>query len=94
MLDTIGSPYFDNMETGLINLGDSDIELSKDERLAILLLCLDLPFPMIRDAVGIGLASLDDHRAIPHLEKQIELEPIKELKEDLLSVVNQLNRKP
>ena len=62
-----------------------------DERRRMLERCLDRSrSAWVRDGAGLGLASLDDPKSIPALEKAILNETSGALKEDLKMVLNQL----
>lgn len=45
----------------------------------------------VKDAAGLGLASLDDPKSIPALQKAIDKETVPELRENLEQVLEQLN---
>lgn len=45
---------------------------------------------VVRDAAGLGLASLDDPHAVPFLQSAVECEDNPDLREDLLQVLSQL----
>ncbi len=72
-------------------IGYTDSEKWLDERRRMLERCLDRSrSAWVRDGAGLGLASLDDPRSIPALEKAILNETSGALKEDLKMVLNQL----
>ena len=52
--------------------------------------CLFHPNPKVRDAASIGISMMDDPKSIPSLKKATEKETIKEIKEDMESVLAQL----
>jgi len=62
---------------------------SRRELLEKSLLCLSA---RVRDGAGLGLASMDDPHAIPHLKKAVEQELNPELRHDLELVLKQLER--
>lgn len=59
-------------------------------RLMMLGRSLQAKSAFIRDGAALGLASLDDPAAIPWVKQAVEREKIKELREDLLLVLDQL----
>jgi hypothetical protein len=59
-------------------------------RLSLLEYALASPEPRIRDAAGLGLASLDDPRAIPYLKRAVAKEEITQLRRCLQQVLDQL----
>lgn len=63
---------------------------SRSSRFQFLVRNLASNSPRLRDAAALGLAHMDDSRAVPYLNKAIEMEPIDELREDLRQVVRQL----
>jgi hypothetical protein len=72
-------------------IGYTDSEKWHDERRKTLERCLDKSrSAWVRDGAGLGLASLDDPKSIPALEKAILNETSGALKEDLKMVLNQL----
>lgn len=71
-------------------LGRSEVRATQRERFWLLARCLFHSSPVVRDAAGLGLASLGDKNAIPYIHKAIEREPILELKRDLDLVIADL----
>ncbi len=72
-------------------IGYTDSEKWHDERRRTIERCLlRSPSAWIRDGAGLGLASLDDPKSIPALEKAILNETSGALKEDLTLVLHQL----
>ena len=61
-----------------------------ESRLWILERCLTNSDPKTRDAAGLGLASMNDPRALPYVKRAVEKEPINSLRDDLGLVLNQL----
>lgn len=85
-----GAPTTDALMETLHFLGRFDDPPTKDECLRILVTSLKHPSPIVRDAAAIGLAYMDDKRAISTLKKAAKSEPIKDLRADLVEVVRQL----
>lgn len=74
-------------------VGNSDSKVWHDERRAMLETCLrQSRSAWVRDGAGLGLSFLDDPLSIPELERAIDRESSKALKEDLQLVLNQLKR--
>lgn len=72
-------------------IGYTDSTKWHDERRRTLERCLlKSPSAWVRDGAGLGLASLDDPKSIPALERAILAETSLALKEDLTLVLNQL----
>lgn len=71
-------------------IGRLEDSRTRDVRRVMLELALSNSHPTLRDAASLGLASIDDPRSIPALEKAVSLEQIAELREDMQSVVDQL----
>jgi hypothetical protein len=71
-------------------LGYFDDATTHSSRLWLLERCLFNASARIRNAAALGLASLDDPRAIIHLKEAIEKENDDELREDMLQVLAQL----
>lgn len=71
-------------------LGSIEDSATKDWRFATLVSFLHAKAPNVRDAAAVGLAYLDDRRAIPYIEQAIERETSKTFQEDLRAVVEQL----
>ena len=63
------------------------------ERLNLLQQGLCYPSVRVRDGAALGLASLDDPRAISSLKQAIGCERVGELKTDMIQVLEQLERK-
>jgi hypothetical protein len=59
-------------------------------RLWVLERALLHPCSQIRDAAGLGLASMGDAHAVPFLVRAVEREPLPELREDLRQVLDEL----
>jgi len=74
----------------LYTLGRIESPSTKGQRFALLVELLQDKSPVIRDAAGTSLAYLDDPRAIPHLEKAIQVEVVPSLRADLEAVRAQL----
>jgi len=60
------------------------------DRLQLLEQCLFCSSPYIRDGAALGIASMNDQRAIPSLRLAIRKESIAELREDMKQVLYQL----
>jgi hypothetical protein len=73
-------------------MGRIENDATKDERLSILVLNLMDKSPLVRDGAAIGLAYLNDRRAVAHLQKAVGTESIATLREDLQSVIEQLEQ--
>jgi hypothetical protein len=71
-------------------VGMSNDPLTKDERLQFLTRCLAHRSPIVRDASGIGIAHLNDRRALRDILEAIKREQYTELRDDLRLVANQL----
>lgn len=75
-------------------LGDMDHAPSHNWRRRLLERCLEAPSVAVRDAAGVGLASMDDPQAIPAVKDAIAREPSAELRQCLQQVLAQLEGKP
>ncbi len=73
-------------------MGRINHPLSHDARLNLLVRALRSPFARVRDGAGVGLALLNDARAIPSLRVAISQEQVGDLREDLSQVLAQLER--
>jgi hypothetical protein len=71
-------------------LGKIDHPSSYHKRLWLLEKSLGARSHYVRDAAVLGLASMDDPRAIPYLEAAILVESVEELREDMEQVLVQL----
>ena len=71
-------------------LGRMNDSITRNRRLWILESGLFSSSARIRDAAGLGLASLDDPHAIPYVRKAIDEERCDELREDLQQILEQL----
>ncbi len=71
-------------------LGLTDDPATHTARLRLLTRCLYHRAPSVRDATAIGLAYLNDKRAIDDLRRAVAREPYEELRNDLRQVVAQL----
>jgi hypothetical protein len=60
------------------------------QRMNILIEALQSRSPSVRDAAGLGIATLDDPAAIPFVQRAITKETIDELRADLTLVLDQL----
>ena len=75
-------------------IGDSDSSKWHDERRLVLEECLlKSRSAWVRDGAGLGLSSLDDPRSLPAVKLAFSQESSSALKEDLLLVLDQLERK-
>lgn len=63
---------------------------TKPHRLWLLERTLSSGNPVIRDGAIVGLAALDDRRAIVYVARAIEVEPLPELRNDLIQLLKQL----
>ena len=72
-------------------LGRLDHLPTHEFRLWILERSLFAVHPLVRDGAGIGIASFDDPKAIPYLEKAIGKEALIGIRKDLTDVLAQLN---
>lgn len=103
-LESYGKPAVGALER-LIELDSSNVELvgeilrqvgeiedlnTHQERLTLLTRNLDAPDPRIRDAAALGLASLDDPKAIDDLLEAWDRERYPQLKGNLRMVLDQL----
>lgn len=71
-------------------LGHIDHAPTYDHRLRLLEQSLSCSSARVRDSAAVGLAYLDDPRAIPHLKQAIQREQCEELREDMKQVLEQL----
>ena len=71
-------------------LGRMDDERSYETRLWLLERGLTSPAALVRDGATLGLASMDDPRAIPYLSDAIHSEKLTELRKDMGQVLAQL----
>jgi len=72
-------------------IGRLEYGSSRAKRRRILVNCLlHCKSARVRDGAALGLASLDDPKAIPYLEKAIAREQVNELRQDLEQVLAQL----
>jgi len=71
-------------------IGRIDNPPTYNDRRQLLEYSLSSPSPTIRDGALLGLASLDDPVSIPVLEKAVEQERIKELRQDMQQALKQL----
>jgi hypothetical protein len=90
-----GIVFFPRINEGLAAesfevLGRMDDPITRNRRLWTLESGLFSNSARIRDAAGLGLASLDDPHAIPYVRKAINEERFDELREDLEQVLKQL----
>lgn len=69
---------------------ENPFPLSYVYRLWLLARALQCSSATVRDGAILGLAAIDDPSAIPYIEKAVEREYFKELREDMLQVVEQL----
>ena len=74
----------------LKTLGSFDDSGTYDYRRWLLERSLRCSQAIVRDAAGLGLASLDDPHAVPFLQSAVECEDNPDLREDLLQVLSQL----
>jgi hypothetical protein len=75
-------------------LGRMEDQQSRETRLWLLERSLNSPAPIVRDGAILGLASMDDPRAIRYLRIAIEKEKLPELRSDMLEVLDQLSTQP
>ena len=68
---------------------DDDLS-TREARLQLLIRHLGHSSPTVRDASGIGLAHMNDRRALSHLRNAVRRERYPELRDDLALVVKQL----
>jgi HEAT repeat protein len=73
-------------------IGRMNDPLTHDKRLSLLEGALFGPAARVRDAASVGLASLDDPRAIPCVIRAINDESSSELREDMKQVLQQLEQ--
>jgi hypothetical protein len=71
-------------------LGQIRDNATTEWRLATLVDFMNSPAPSVKDAGAVGLAYLDDKRAVPYLREAIEREPTASFREDLRAVMEQL----
>lgn len=71
-------------------IGYMDHGPTRNTRRGLLEKCLSSTSARVRDGAALGLAFLDDHRAIASLQKAIKKEKCSELKENLKQVLVQL----
>jgi hypothetical protein len=71
-------------------LGQIRDDATVEWRLATLVDFLKSPTPSVKDAGAVGLAYLDDKRAVPYLREAMEREAVASFREDLRAVVEQL----
>jgi HEAT repeat protein len=76
----------------LRSLGEIYHPQSHTYRLRLLQKGLGASSYWVRDGAALGLASLNDPLAIPHLRKAMQQERVKELREDMEKVLGQLER--
>ena len=74
----------------LRTLGLMDDARTADSRLGALMTLLKHPSSIVRDAAVIGLAYLDDSRALSAIEAAIQSEPLPPLRHDMESIRDQL----
>ncbi len=74
----------------LRQFGLSEQPETQEARFKILVLCLGHPSLAVRDAAAIGLAYLNDVRAVPHLRQAASRECSPDLRHDLREVIAQL----
>jgi HEAT repeats len=74
----------------LRTLGLIDDAKTAERRLRTLVKLLKHSSAIVRDAAAIGLAYLDDHRAIPAINEAIETEPLSFLRRDMEAIREQL----
>lgn len=86
----LGVPSTDALMETLHFMGRIEEPATKDERFKLLVRELAHGSPVIRDAAAIGLAYLNDGRAIDYLRSAALRETYPELKEDLQQVINEL----
>jgi len=80
------------LSEALRSLGEIHHPQSRSYRLWLLGMGLRSSSYWVRDGASLGLASLDDPLAIPRLRQAIQQEQIKELRESMGKVLNQLER--
>jgi len=71
-------------------LGRIRDDATSDWRLAVLVDFLNSSTPSVRDAGAVGLAYLDDKRAVKYLREAIGREPVGSFREDLCAVLEQV----
>lgn len=71
-------------------LGRVESPTTKDRRLLLLVSYLSNKSSLVRDAASVGLAYLNDRRAVPYVKAAIAAEPVPALREDLQSVMWEL----
>lgn len=92
VLSTLGRQDAEPAFASLHLIGRIKHPLSHDARLNLLVRALRSPFAMVRDGAGVGLALLNDARAIPSLRVALSQEQVGDLREDLSQVLAQLER--
>ncbi len=71
-------------------IGRLDNPQSSSNRLWLLESCLNCDSAKTRDGAILGLASMDDPKAIPYIKNAMERETLSELKKDMQQVIDQL----
>lgn len=71
-------------------IGRLDNPQSSSNRLWLLESCLNCGSAKIRDGAILGLASMDNPKAIPYIKNAMEREHLSELKKDMQQVIDQL----
>lgn len=90
--DIVVNSYSDApvLSEALRYLGDMNHSPTYRQRLFLLVDALKHDDSYVRDGAILGLAAMDDPRAIPYLEDALKSEHIAELREDMKLVINQL----
>jgi hypothetical protein len=65
--------------------------MDRDSRFWLLVYCLRDPHPFVRSGAALGLAALDDPRAVPYLLREAQTERIPLLRERLINVAEELS---
>jgi len=71
-------------------IGAADHEASRDSRFWFLVYCLRDGDSRVRSAAALGLASLEDARAVPYLRREAQVEGVGLLRSRLEKVANEL----
>jgi hypothetical protein len=80
----------DVISEALGTLGRINYPPTHTRRLWILAHSLNAKSAHVRDSAALGLASMDDPSALPYLQQAIDAEPIADLKQDMMQVLEQL----
>lgn len=90
ILNNHADPY--TIHFTLRHIGKIENQDSLYARLAFIAAYLSHKSAIARDGAALGLANLDHPAAIYSLKKAISVEPVSDLKQDMIQVLNQLER--